>query len=50
MFQLDLEKSEEPEIKLPTSFGSSKKPEFEKNIHFCLVERLKAGGELDNRG
>ena len=24
--------------------------EFQKNIHFCLVERLKAGGELDNRG
>ena len=27
MFKLDLEKSEEPEIKLPTSFGSSKKQE-----------------------
>ena len=25
MFKLDLEKAEEPEIKLPTSFGSSKK-------------------------
>ena len=27
MFQLDLEKAEEPEIKLPTSIGSSKKQE-----------------------
>ena len=27
MFKLDLEKSEEPEIKLPTSVGSSKKQE-----------------------
>ena len=28
MFQLDLEKAEEPEIKLPTSVGSSKKQEI----------------------
>ena len=27
MFKLDLEKSEEPEVKLPTSAGSSKKQE-----------------------
>ena len=27
MFKLDLEKEEEPEIKLPTSIGSSKKEE-----------------------
>ena len=27
MFKLDLEKAEEPEIKLPTSFGSLKKQE-----------------------
>ena len=27
MFKLDLEKAEEPEIKLPTSAGSSKKQE-----------------------
>ena len=27
MFKLDLEKVEEPEVKLPTSFGSSKKQE-----------------------
>jgi len=27
MFKLDLEKAEEPEIKLPTSIGSSRKQE-----------------------
>ena len=35
MFKLDLEKAEEPEIKLPTSAGSSKKQEnSKKNIYF----------------
>ena len=34
MFKLDLEKAEEPEIKLPTSTGSPKKQEFQKNICF----------------
>ena len=31
MFNLDLEKAEEPEIKLPTSFGSLKKQENFRN-------------------
>ena len=31
MFKLDLEKAEEPEIKLPTSVGSSKKKESSRN-------------------
>ena len=30
MFKMDLEKPEEPEIKLPTSVGSSKRQEFQK--------------------
>ena len=30
--QLDLEKAEEPEIKLPTSVGSQKKPENSRKI------------------
>ena len=35
MFKLDLEKSEEPDVKLPTSTGSSKKQESSrKNIFF----------------
>ena len=43
MFKLDLEKAEESEIKLPTSFGSSKKArEFQKNIYFCFIEYAKA--------
>ena len=37
MFKLDLEKAEEPEIKLPTSIGSKKKQEFQKNIYFWLL-------------
>ena len=38
MFNLDLEKAEEPEIKLPTSIGSSKKQERSiKNIYFCSL-------------
>ena len=32
MFKLDLEKAEEPEIKSPTSTGSSKKQESSRNI------------------
>ena len=43
MFKLDLEKSEEPEIKLPTSAGSSKKQEsFRKNIYFRFIDYAKA--------
>ena len=42
MFKLDLEKAEEPEIKLPTSAGSSKKLEFQKNIYFCFIDYAKA--------
>ena len=38
MFKLDLEKSQEPEIKLPTPAGSSKKQEFQKNIYFCFLD------------
>ena len=32
MFKLDLEKEEKPEIKLPTSIGSSKKQESSRKI------------------
>ena len=43
MFKLDLEKAEEPEIKLPTSTGLSKKAkEFQKNIYFCFTYYAKA--------
>ena len=42
MFKLDLEKAEEPEIKLPTSAGPLKKREFQKNIYFCFIDYAKA--------
>ena len=42
MFKLVLEKAEEPEIKLPTSAGSSKKQEFQKNVYFCFIDYTKA--------
>ena len=42
MFKLDLEKAEEPMIKLPTSAGSSKNGEFLKNIYFCFIDYPKA--------
>ena len=43
MFRLDLEKAEEPEIKLPTSVGLSveKAREFQKNIYFCFINYAK---------
>ena len=48
MFKLDLEKAEEPEIKLPTSTGSSKKWEFQKNIYFCFIDFAKAFDRVDH--
>ena len=38
MFKLDLEKAEEPEIKLPISAGSR---DFQKNIYFCFIDYAK---------
>ena len=39
MFKLVLEKAEEPEIKLPTSAGSSKKQESSrKTSYFCFID------------
>ena len=43
VFKLDLEKAEEPEIKLPTPVGSQKKQESSrKNIYFCFIDYGKA--------
>ena len=42
MFKLDLENAEEPEIKLPTSIGSSKKQESSRtNICFFFIDYAK---------
>src|SRR5574337_48866 len=49
MFKLVLEKAEEPEIKLPTSTGSSKKQESSrKNIYFCFIDFPKAFDCVDH--
>ena len=48
-FKLDLEKAEEPEIKLPTSIGSLKKQESsKKNIYFCFTDYAKAFDCMDH--
>ena len=49
MFKLVLEKAEEPEIKLPTSVGSSKsKIVPEKNIYFSFIDYAKAFDYVDH--
>ena len=49
MFKLDLEEEEEPDIKLPTSAGSSKKQESSrKNIDFCFIDYTKAFDCVDH--
>ena len=48
MFKLDLEKAEEPEIKLPTSIESLEKAkEFQKNISF--IDYTKAFNYVDQK-
>ena len=49
MFKLDLEKTEEPEIKLSISIGSSKNQESSrKNIYFCFIDYAKAFDCVDH--
>ena len=48
MFKLDLEKAEEPEMKLPKSVESWKKQEFQKNIYFCFNDYFKAFDCVDH--
>ena len=49
MFELVLEKAEEPEIKLPTSAGSWKKQEnSRKTIYFCFIDYAKAFDCVDH--
>ena len=49
VFKLDLEKAEEPEIKLPPSAGSSKKQESSrKNIYFSFIDYAKAFDCVDH--
>ena len=50
MFKLDLEKAEEPEIKLPTSIHwiMEKAREFQKHIYFCFIDSAKAFDWVDH--
>ena len=48
MFKQDLEKAEEPEIKLPTSIGSSKKQESSRKTYFCFIDYAKAFDCVDH--
>ena len=48
MFKLDLEKAGEPEIKFPTSVGSLKNREFQKNIYFCIIDYAKSFDCVDH--
>ena len=47
MIKLDLEKAEEPDIKLPTSDGSSKKQKSSR-IKFCFIDYAKAFDCVDH--
>ena len=49
IFKLDLEKAEEPEIKLPISFGSSKKQESSRKKHLLLfIDHMKVSDCVDH--
>ena len=49
MFKLDLEKAEEPEIKLPASIGSLKKQQSSRNtFYFCFIDYTKAFDCVDH--
>ena len=45
MYKMDLQKTEEPEIKLPVSVGSQKKENSrrkkKKKIYFCFIDYAK---------
>jgi len=50
MYKLDLEKAEEPEIKLPTIVGSRKSKRIPgKNIYFCFFDYAKAFECMDHK-
>ena len=48
MFKLDLEKAEEPEIKLLTSDGFSKKQKSSRKTCFCFIDYAKAFDCVDH--
>ena len=46
VYQLDLEKVQEPEIKMPTLIEKTR--EFQKNIYFCFINYAKAFDCVDH--
>ena len=52
MYKLELEKAEEPEIKLPTTVGSQEKKENSGwgwgDIYFCFIDYVKAFDYVDH--
>ena len=48
MFKLDLEKAEEPEIKLSTSAGSWKKQKSSRKTSICFIDYAKAFDCVDH--
>ena len=48
MFKLDLEKAEEPEIKLPSAVSSKKQESSRKNIYFSFIDNVKAFDCVDH--
>ena len=46
VYKLDLEKVEEPEIKMPTLIEKTR--EFQKNIYFCFINYAKAFDCVDH--
>ena len=48
MIKLDLEKAEEPEIKLLTSIRSSKMQEFQNDNYICFIDYTKAFDCVDH--
>ena len=49
MFKPDLEKAEEPEIKLPTSIGIIEKSRVQKNFYFCFIDYAKSFDCVDHK-
>ena len=48
LFKLDLEKAEEPEIKLPAYWIMEEAREFQTNIYFCFIDYAKAFDCVDH--
>ena len=48
MFKLDLEKAEEPELKLPHLLDHQKSERVTENIYFCFIDYVKSFDRVDH--